>query len=64
MNLASHGKSLSQKLLNLKDFGNNPKILFYQSIVVLVLPVPTTSSCKDLHVLHPTIPSADNPLLL
>ena len=31
-------------------------------MVVLVGPVPTTSSCNDLQVLHPTIPSAANPL--
>ena len=33
-------------------------------MVVLVAPVPTTSSCKALQVLHPTIPSIANPLLL
>ena len=36
---------------------------FYSLIVVAVLPVPTTDSCNDLHVLHPIIPSADNPTL-
>ena len=35
---------------------------YSQSIVVLVFPVPTTFSCKERHVLHPTIPSAVSPL--
>lgn len=33
-------------------------------MVVLVGPVPTTFSCSERHVLHPTIPSAANPLEL
>ena len=31
-------------------------------MVVLVGPVPTTFSCNERHVLHPTIPSTANPL--
>ena len=30
-------------------------------MVVPVAPVPTTASCNEFHVLHPTIPSTCNP---
>ena len=39
-------------------------VYIYSLIVVDVLPVPTTDSCRDLHVLQPIIPSASNPTFL